>query len=63
MGQDTVNCGMAAMEAPRRPNRLVACTERHSEGEIERAVETANTVDESARMFRDGLGDPRMGKL
>jgi uncharacterized protein (DUF2236 family) len=59
----TVNCSMAAVEAPRRPNRLVVCTERHSEGEVERAVEPANAVDESARMFRDGIGDPRMGKL
>src|SRR5262245_46723867 len=61
--QDAVNCGVAAVEASCHPYSLVARTKRHSEGEPERAMESANAVGENARMFGNGTGDPRMGEL
>jgi len=61
--QVAVNRSMTVVEASCRPNRLIARTERHGEGEPERAVEPANAVDENARMLGNGMGDPRMGKL
>ena len=61
--QDAANRGMAPVEVPSRSNRLIACTEDHCKGEVEGAMEPADAIDKSARMFGYGGGDPRMGQL